>query len=584
MHLDTSGCICFFIYVFSIITVNFIRPPNLLSPLKIPLLFYLQMLGFMGVIDKGYLGVLESLKIKIRTSRQKVAIAVNTQLLTLYWEIGNTISQQQKLEGWGTQVVEKLAQDLKMEFPDFKGLSARNLWYMKSFADAWPRNSILQQLVAELQSSDNQYFEFIEPLVAQIPWGQHIVLLNKTKTGDERLFYLKKTVENGWSRSVLTAQIESQLHLRQGKAINNFDSTLPKPHSDLARETLKNPYMFDFLGIEEEIQERELEKALMQHIKKFTLELGRGFAYVGNQYNLTVEDDDYFLDLLFYNYHLHCFVVFELKVSNFRPEYAGKLNFYINTINEKIKGENDLPTIGVLLCKTPNETVVKYSLLNINAPIGIAGYEFTKALPKKLKGGMPTIEELEQELKREVGGFKEQVNPVNARLQAIKERLKHKSQNDIQTLVTYSALIKLYTKCLRFLYEEIIKQLGVFDEDFCSKSFNWKADMFDAYRIERLDVLWKNQTRLLKLKKIRFNYSLLGFKKAGIDCLDDHSSLIFEIHDYWYDFTLKNHNDDQPFLKKLYHQTLDKKEMQTIIDLMMSKILDRMELYLERIG
>jgi predicted nuclease of restriction endonuclease-like (RecB) superfamily len=203
----------------------------------------------MGVVDKAYLGVLESLKIKIRSARQKTAIAVNAQLLELYWEIGNAISLQQKMEGWGTKVVEKLAKDLKMEFPDFKGLSLRNLRNMKSFAEAWPRNPILQPVVAKLQSFENHYSIFMQPLVAQIPWAHHIVLLNKTKSGEERLFYLKKTVEHGWSKSVLAMQIESQLHLRQGKAINNFESTLPNPYSDLARETLKNPYVFDFLGL-----------------------------------------------------------------------------------------------------------------------------------------------------------------------------------------------------------------------------------------------------------------------------------------------------------------------------------------------
>jgi predicted nuclease of restriction endonuclease-like (RecB) superfamily len=536
----------------------------------------------MGVIDKGYLSVLDSLKVKIRNARQKVAVTVNARLLELYWDIGNAISQQQKLEGWGTQVIEKLAKDLKIEFPDFKGLSARNLWYMKSFAEAWPANPILQQLVAELQDDDNHRFKFLQPLVAQIPWGHHIVLLNKTKAGEERVFYLKKSVENGWSRSVLIAQIESRLYLRQGKTINNFESTLPNPYSDLARETFKNPYLFDFLNIGDDVQELELERALVQHIKKFTLELGRGFAYVGNQYNLTVEDDEYFLDLLFYNYQLHCFVVFELKVSNFRPEYAGKLNFYINTINEKIKGKDDLPTIGVLLCKTPNETVVKYSLQNINAPMGIAGYEFTKALPKQLKGGMPTIEELEQELEREVEGFKEQVNPVNARLKTIKERLKHKSHDEIQVLRTYPALLKIYVEGLKPLYEEIIKQLSVFEEHFCRTSISWHADNFSANKIEKLDELWNDEKRLTGLKNLTFNYSFYAFKKAGIDCYDQYNSLTLKMHEYWYAFSLFNYNDQHTFLKKLYHQPLDKKDIQIIIDVMMNKIMDSMEPYIEK--
>jgi len=279
----------------------------------------------MATIKEGYFSILKSLKIKIRNARIQTVIAVNTALLDLYWEIGNTILQQQKLEGWGTKVVEKLAKDLKIEFPDFKGLSVRNLHNMKSFAEAWPKNPILQPVVAKLQGNDNHSFKFVQPLVAKIPWAHHIVLLNKTKAGEERLFYLKKTVENGWSKSVLAMQIESQLHLRQGNAITNFESTLPNPYSDLAKETFKNPYVFDFLNIGDNVQERDLERALVLHIKKFTLELGRGFAYVGNQYNLTVEDDEYFLDLLFYNYQLHCFVVFELKVKEFQQPFLKKL-------------------------------------------------------------------------------------------------------------------------------------------------------------------------------------------------------------------------------------------------------------------
>ncbi len=531
----------------------------------------------MGVKNKGYFSILENLKIKIKSARQKAAITLNTQLLELYWEIGNAISQQQQQEGWGTKVVERLAKDLKMEFPDFKGLSVRNLHNMKSFSEAWSRSPILQPPVAKLQSNDNHMFNFLEPLVTQIPWAHHIVLLNKTKAGEERLFYLKKSVENGWSRSVLTLQIESQLHLRQGKAITNFELTLPKPHSDQARETLKNPYLFDFLGIGEDIQERELEKALIQHIKKFTLELGRGFAYVGNQYNLTVEDDEYFLDLLFYNYHLHCFVVFELKVHPFKPEYAGKLNFYITTINEKIKGEKDLPTIGVLLCKTPNETVVKYSLQNINAPIGVAAYEFTKALPKQLKGGMPTIEELEQELEKEIEEYKEQIDPVSARLKTIKERLKRMNQGEIQTSTMYPVLIKLYKESLKPLYKELIKQLGVFEEEFYMTSYGWEANDFNANDMAALDLLMKDKKSMENVREIEFFFDLWGFKKGEVECYNEHLLLKFIIQDYWYGFTLRNYNDHKLFLKKMYHQPLDKKDIQAIIDVLMNKIMDRME-------
>lgn len=531
----------------------------------------------MGAIDKGYLSILKSLKTRIRLANLKVAIAVNAELLELYWEIGYAISQQQQQEGWGTKVIEKLARDLKMEFPDFKGLSIRNLWYMKKFAEEWPREPILQPVVAELQSADKQLFKFMQPLVAQIPWAHHIVLLNKTKAGDERLFYLKKSIENGWSKSVLSMQIDSQLHLRQGNAITNFEYTLPKPYSDMAQETLKNPYNFDFLGFTDEVQERELEKALMLHIKKFTLELGRGFAYVGNQYNLTLENDEYFLDLLFYNYHLHCFVVFELKAKDFKPEFAGKLNFYINLINEKIKGEKDMPTIGVLLCKTPSETVVKFALQNINAPMGVADYEYTKALPKQLKGGMPTIEELEQELEKELGDFNERANTINSSLQTIKERLKGANQKEVQVVATYPVLKKLYIECLRPLYEEIIMLLSVFEEDFSSTSVGWYANNFNANNIEQLDLLWKDEKGITGLKEIQFYYSLFGFKKSGIKSHNEHLTLKLEIQQTWYAFILINHNDQKNFLKKQYHQLLSEKETQLIIELMMTKIMDRIE-------
>ncbi len=272
-----------------------------------------------------YYSILNGLKEKIRLARQKAAVAVNNEMLSVYWEIGYTILQQQKEEGWGTKVIDRLAVDLKSEFPDMKGLSIRNFKYMRAFAEAYPQ--FVQQAAAQIQTTGNQRIIIVQQLAAQLPWGHHQVLLDKVKPQQERAFYIKKSIENGWSRSVLLHQIESQLHLRQGNAITNFEQTLPKAQSDLARETLKNPYLFDFLGVGEEIQERELEKALIQHIKKFMLELGRGFAYVGNQYNLVVENDDYFLDLLFYNYHLHRFIIFELKVGDFKPEFTGKLNF-----------------------------------------------------------------------------------------------------------------------------------------------------------------------------------------------------------------------------------------------------------------
>lgn len=367
--------------------------------------------------QNNYPVVLKELKEKIRQAQLKAVHAVNNQLLSVYWEIGNTILQQQKSEGWGTKVIDRLAVDLKMEFPDMKGWSVRNIKYMRAFAEAYPDFLIVQQPAAQLTPVQK-----VQQLAAQIPWSHQQVILDKFKSQEQRLFYIQKIIENGWSRNILLQQIETGLHNRQGKAISNFETTLPPMQSDLVRESFKSPYVFDFLDLTQAMQERELEKALIQHLKKFMLELGRGFAYVGNQFNLVVEDDDYFLDLLFYNYRLRCFVLFELKIGEFKPEYAGKLNFYINTVNDKIKNAEDKPTIGILLCKTPNKTVVKYSLQGITTPMGVAEY---KTLPKEIKKQLPAIATLELELQKEI---ELQKKPVETKKDSLKKLMTKKKK------------------------------------------------------------------------------------------------------------------------------------------------------------
>ncbi|MDQ6761055.1 MAG: PDDEXK nuclease domain-containing protein [Bacteroidota bacterium] len=344
----------------------------------------------MPVIN-SYLALLDDLKKKIREARLKAAFSVNHALLKIYWEIGNTISHQQDARGWGAKTVDTLSRDLRSEFTDMKGLSPRNLRYMRDFAVAYPHFPFLQEPLAKFTDDS-----ILQAPLAKLPWYHHITLLGKVKDPATRLFYIQQTIQNGWSRNVLVLQIESELYKRQGKAINNFSQTLSAHDSDLAVQTFKSPYILEFLTLNDAAKERDIERGLIEHLKKFMLELGKGFAYVGNQFNLTVEDDDYFLDLLFYNYHLHCFVVFELKVGEFKPEFAGKLNFYINTINEQIKGTADKSTIGILLCKTPNDTVVKYSLQGIQTPMGVADYKIAKVLPKELKKQIPSVKELEE--------------------------------------------------------------------------------------------------------------------------------------------------------------------------------------------
>jgi len=337
----------------------------------------------MAEIDKTYLQILDELKSKIRTAQTKAALSVNSQLVILYWEIGKTILERQNKEGWGAKVVQTLAMDLQDSFPQMKGLSDRNLKYMRKFAETYPD------------------FEFVQQVAAQLPWFHNVVLLDKVKTEKQRIWYAKKTIENGWSRNILVHQIESKLYERQAlgeNKTNNFSTTLPAPQSELVQEIIKDPYNFDFLTLTEKSQERDLEDGLMKNLTSFLLELGKGFAFVGQQYHLEIGEQDYYLDLLFYNTKLHCYVVFELKMGAFKPEYAGKVNFYLSAIDSLLKTEYDEPSIGIILCKSKNKIVAEYALRDMSKPIGVSEYNITQVLSEELKTTLPTIEELEQEL------------------------------------------------------------------------------------------------------------------------------------------------------------------------------------------
>jgi predicted nuclease of restriction endonuclease-like (RecB) superfamily len=352
--------------------------------------------------DKAYQAWFEELKTRIQASQIKAAIKVNTELLLLYWQLGEEIILKQKESDWGDAVINQLSNDLTAAFPGMKGFSKRNLFYIRQWYLFYTEGfKKLPQLVAQLQATDVQSpnFEFVPQLVAQIPWGHNREIISKCKDVEEAIYYAQETIKNNWSRAVLVAQIETKLYQRQGKAIHNFEVTLPQPMADLAKETFKNPYVFDFLTIGKEAQERDLEIALVNQIQKFLLELGQGFAYMGKQYPIHVGDSDFFLDLLFYHTRLRCYVVVELKVTDFQPEFAGKLNFYLNVIDAQLKHVSDQPSIGILLCKTPNKIVVEYALKNVNSPLGVAEYQLTEAIPENLKGELPSIEDLEEELK-----------------------------------------------------------------------------------------------------------------------------------------------------------------------------------------
>jgi len=331
-------------------------------------------------LPAGYAAILADLKDQIKSARLKAGLAVNRELVLLYWRIGRQILEQQRLEGWGSKVIDRLSLDLRREFPEMKGLSSRNLKYMRAFYEAYPDETIVQQLAA------------------QIPWFHNCVLLDKIKRPEERVWYIRQNISQGWSRNVLVHQIESGLYERQGRALVNFERTLPAPQSELARQILKDPYNFDFLTLGKEARERDLEAALLSHLREFLLELGVGFAFVGSQYHLDVGDQDFYIDLLFYHLNLRCYVVIELKVTEFQPEFAGKMNFYLSAVDDLLRHAEDGPSIGIVLCKEKNRVIVEYALKGINKPMGVADYQLSTALPENLKGSLPSIEELEAEL------------------------------------------------------------------------------------------------------------------------------------------------------------------------------------------
>lgn len=336
------------------------------------------------IINQEYANFLTELKQQVLTTRYNAVKVVNRQLVVLYHYIGSQILLRQQQFGWGNKVLEQLSRDLKSAFPNMTGFSLQNLKYMRKLAEVYTLDQIGQQLVD------------------QLPWGHVVMLIYQVPDGEARQFYIKQTIEHGWSRNTLSMQIETNLYQRQGKAITNFNQQLLKPQSDLANQALKDPYFFDFLSIGADAHEREVEKALIQHMEKFLLELGTGFAFVGRQFHLEVAGDDFYLDLLFYHLKLRCYVVCELKADKFKPEYVGKMNFYLSAVDEVLKHPQDNPSIGLILCRDKNNVMAEYALRDINKPIGLAEYRLTEAIPQELKTQLPTIEELEQELKFEL--------------------------------------------------------------------------------------------------------------------------------------------------------------------------------------
>lgn len=342
-----------------------------------------------------YKNWITELKNKVRSVQIKAAIAVNSALIEFYWELGKMISEKQTQ--WGSKFLENISVDLQEEFPDMKGFSVTNLKYCKLFYNYFQ----IRQQVGDEFSEDIKSPQVGDDLslIKQIPWGHIKLIINKIKNSKEATFYIQHTIENNWSRDILALQMKTNLYERIGKSITNFKTTLPEPFSDLAEQTLKDPYIFDFLTLSTKAKEKDIENQLIHHLKKFLLELGKGFAFVSQQYRFVIGEKDYSIDLLFYHIKLKCYVVIELKNTKFIPEYAGKINFYLSAIDTLLKNEDDKPTIGLLLCRDKNNIEAEFALRDLNKPIGISEFQLTEILPEELKSSLPTIEEIENELK-----------------------------------------------------------------------------------------------------------------------------------------------------------------------------------------
>jgi predicted nuclease of restriction endonuclease-like (RecB) superfamily len=387
----------------------------------------------------SYVPFLTAVKDRIRAAQVRAILSANAELIYLYWDIGRAIAAMQQKEGWGAGVIPRLARDIADDLPEVKGFSVRNIGRMIAFAREYPDLAvilptlsakllppskmqppaaqlshsekapqavaqihaleILPTVSAKLPASEDD-FPIGPPALAQLPWSHHILLMQKIKDLQTRLWYGRQAIENGWSHDVLALQIDSRAYERRGKAVHNFHATLPPPQSDLAEQVLKDPYIFDFLTLAEPFRERELELALLNQVRKFLLELGQGFAFVGRQYHFEVGGDDFYLDLLFYHLRLRCFVVVDLKRGLFKAEYAGKMNFYCNVVDDRLRHPDDQPTIGIILCQDKNRIIAEYALKGVQKAIGVSAYRLTRALPRELRSSLPTVEEMEKELGR----------------------------------------------------------------------------------------------------------------------------------------------------------------------------------------
>ncbi len=528
----------------------------------------------MTALGPNYQDILQSIKDRLQKARIKTAYLVNTELLQVYWEIGNIINKQELENGWGSKTVEKLAKDLKVEVPDMKGLSARNLRYMRDFAKAYPYFPFLQAPLANSNDLTTSQSAILQAPLAKLTWYHHITLLDKVKDPSIRAFYIERTIENGWSRDVMVHQVESGLHHRLGKTSNNFVTTVSPAESELVQQLFKDPYKLEFLALGEEMKERDLENALTNQMTKFLLELGQWFAFVGRQYKLTVGEKDFFIDLLFYHTRLKRYIIIELKIGEFKPEHLGKMEFYLKVADDTLRDDVDGESIGLILCKTKDGLVAEYALRDSRMPIGIAQYELGKALPEDFKGELPSIEEIEEKITEELNAIR---SPLQIKLDLLKSKLASTDAEELTTPATFDLLTQLYDKSLQPLYSVLLEKLEPLNTEFISHNYYWTIGDKTYQQLTEFEAAWKDENILRKNFTFSFRYRLNGLKKGGTNAFDESMELQLKLDTYSYTFTLINYNNQAPFFKKLYNQQLTDAEVAQITDTVCLKLIDNID-------
>ena len=532
------------------------------------------------LIPGNYQHIILSLKEKIRSARLRATISLNKELFLLYWEIGHTILQQQEQEGWGSKVIDKLSQELLSEFPEMRGLSVRNLKYMRAFAEAWPSFGIVQSESAQIQSIDFQDIEFVQTGLAQLSWHHHTTLLDRVKTNELRIFYARETVKNGWTRDVMLHQIEGGLHLRQGALTTNFKTTIAPEQSELVQQLFKDPYKFDFIYLGQEAKERDLEDALVNQLTKFLIELGQHFAFMGRQYRIKLGEKEYRFDLLFYHTRLKRYIVIDLKIDEFKPEYKGKMDVYLGLADDHLKDDNDASSIGLIVCKTKDRLVAEYALRDSSKPIGIAEYQIMQQLPENIKGEMPSIEELEAEIDR---SYEELKSPGQKRLDGLKQKLSELKFPKAEQQVTIPIFFEIVDKSLIPFFAALLLKMEEFQDMFISHEYSWQGPNQAITDLNKLAEAWKDKDFLPKNSQLYFSYRLKGLKNAGTEAFDEGFTLMFYKENYWYGFTLPNYNNHQPILKKLYGEQLTKPEIDEVVEKIFGKVMDEIDERVERI-